>query len=153
MRLSPRRFEKMMTLYVSPYRRIARGHAGMNRYMGNKFHSAEVSEREKILAIDVKESDEAYTIAALLPGLEADEINVEILKNTVTISGEFNEAEQEDEKYLMCELPSGRFNRVVSLPTAVDADGAEAHLKNGVFSLLIPKSEASRQKSIKIEAE
>jgi HSP20 family protein len=87
----------------------------------------------------------------MVPGVEADQIDIEILNNTVTMRGEFQE-EQEETKYLVCELPAGRFSRVITLPTALDPAKAEASLKNGVFTLRVPKAEAHRPKVIKVNA-
>ena len=140
----------MMTLYVSPYRRIARMRDAMDRMVEENFPSTEVNEREMVLAVDVKSDDEAYLISALVPGVEAEEINVEILNNTVTIRGEFKNQQSEDDKYLLCELPSGRFSRVITLPVTLDPSKAEASLRNGLFTLSVPKAEAHRPKTIKI---
>jgi HSP20 family protein len=142
----------MMTLYVSPYRRIARMRDAMDRMVEENFPSTEVNEREMVLAVDVKSDDEAYLISALVPGVEAEEINVEILNNTVTIRGEFKTQQSEDDKYLLCELPSGRFSRVITLPVALDPTKAEASLRNGLFTLRVPKAEAHRPRTIKINA-
>ena len=137
----------MMTFYVSPYHRAAR----MNRRLEERTPTREVSTREKVLAVDVKADEEAYTISALIPGIEADEINVEILKNTISIRGEFNDDEEnENDKFLVSELPAGRFYRELTLPTAMDSSKAAASLKNGVFTLRVPKAEVDRPKIIKI---
>jgi len=137
----------MMTLYVSPYRRAAR----MGRRLEERIPTRNVSAREKVLAVDVKADEEAYTISALIPGIEADEINVEILKNTVSIRGEFNDDEEnEQEKFLVSELPAGRFYRELTLPTALDSSKVDASLKNGVFTLRVLKAEVDRPKVIKI---
>ena len=122
----------------------------MDRMLEENFPQAEVTEREMVLAVDVKADDEAYLVAALIPGVEADDINIEVLNNTVSIRGEFKTADNGDNKFLTCELPVGRFSRVITLPTALDPSKAEASLKNGVFSLRVPKAEAHRPKAIKI---
>jgi HSP20 family protein len=140
-----------MTMYVSPYRRVARMREAMNRLLEENMGEIEqVNEREMLLAVDVQAEDESYLIKALVPGLDAEDINVEILNNTVTIRGEFQSDQEEDAKFLTCELPSGRFSRVITLPTTLDPTKAEASLRNGVFELRIPKAEAHRPKVIKV---
>jgi len=114
----------------------------------------ELSHREKVLAVDVKADEEAYTIAALLPGMDADDIKVEILDKTVSIRGEFlSDFDNESDEFMVSELPVGRFSRVLTLPTSLDSSKAEASLKNGVFTLHVPKSEADRPQVISISAE
>jgi len=144
----------MMTLYVSPYGRIARRRSSMDHRLDSNHHVSEALDREKVLAVDVRSDDESYTISALIPGIEADDINVEILNETVSIRGEFNEKiEEENDKFLVNELPFGRFGRVLTLPTKLDPAIADANLKNGVFTLRVLKAEEDRPKLIKISAE
>lgn len=135
----------MMTMYVAPYRHKIR------RIVPRNYRVVESARRDNILAVDVKSDEEAYTISALLPGIEADEINVEILDKTVSIQGEFKQNEDlDEEKFLVSELPAGRFNRELTLPTALESSKAEANLKNGVFTLRVPKVEEDRPKVIEI---
>ena len=140
----------MMTFYVSPYRRVARMRDVMNRLLEETVAEQEPAEREMSLAVDVQAEDEAYVLSALVPGLEAEDINVEVLNNTVTIRGEFKDHTQADARYLISELPAGRFNRLITLPAALDPSKAEASLKNGVFTLRVPKAESHRPKVIKV---
>ena len=139
-----------MTYYVTPYRRLAAMRHAMNRWFEDEMVDQTPSEREMLLAVDVKTAEEAYDITALVPGLSADDLDIEVLNNTVTIRGEFKTDGNEQDKYLVCELPNGRFSRVITLPTETDASKVEAAIKNGVLSLRIPKAEAARPKSIKV---
>ena len=141
-----------MTIYISPYRRMAAMREAMNRMFEDSIGESATHEREMMLAVDVVADDEAYEIVALVPGLEADDVNIEVLNNTVTLRGEFKSTAEEDDKFLVDELPAGRFSRVVTLPTALDPSKAEASVKNGVLHLRIPKAEAHRPKSIKVVA-
>ena len=141
-----------MTIYISPYRRMAAMREAMNRMFEDGIGETASHEREMMLAVDVVADDEAYEIVALVPGLEADDVNIEVLNNTVTLRGEFKSTAEEDDKFLVDELPAGRFSRVVTLPTALDPSKAEASVKNGVLHLRIPKAEAHRPKSIKVVA-
>jgi HSP20 family protein len=122
----------------------------MNRWYEESMVDHEPSEREMLLAVDVQADDESYDIRALVPGLEADDLDIEVLNNTVTIRGEFKPGDADQPKYLVSELPCGCFSRVITLPTAADANRVEATIKNGVLTLHIPKAEADRPKAIKI---
>jgi len=123
----------------------------MNHWFENTMADHTPAEREMLLAVDVKSGDEAYDITALVPGLDADDLDIEVLDNTVTIRGEFKTSDEQAE-YLVSELPGGRFSRVVTLPTETDASKVEATIKNGVLSLHIPKTEAARPKAIKVQS-
>lgn len=136
-----------MTLYYSPYRRISR----VGRRLDERAVGHNGDHKEKVLAVDVKADDEAFLVSALVPGVDADDISVEILKNTISIRGEFNEDEEnEKDDILLSELPIGRFARTLTLPAIMDSSKAEASLKDGVFTLRVPKIEEDRPKVIKI---
>lgn len=139
-----------MTFYISPYHRMASMRHAMHRMINEGVVDHAHSEHEMLLAVDVQSGDDAYDITALVPGLEANELDIEVLNNTVTIRGEFNSCSDDQVKYLVSELPNGRFSRVITLPTATDEDKIEASVKNGVLSLHVPKAEADRPKAIKI---
>jgi HSP20 family protein len=141
----------MMTMYISPYRRMANLRRAMDRLFEENL--AEPTEHDMLLALDVHANDDDYTISALVPGLSADDLNLEVLNNTVTIRGEFKSPEEKETDYLMRELPAGRFSRVITLPTALDAAKAEANIKDGVLILRVPKAEAHRPKTIKVTAD
>ncbi len=142
-----------MTVYITPYRRMSTLRDAMNRLFEESINEPAVNEREMLLAADVQTDEDAYVITALVPGLKADDLNIEVLNNTVSLRGEFKSTEIDGAKYLMCELPAGRFSRVISLPTALDPARAEASIQNGVLHLRVPKAESHRPKTIKITAE
>lgn len=141
-----------MTFYISPYRRMAAMRHAMNHWLDDAMVDNTSTEREMLLAVDVEAGDDAYVITALVPGLEAEDLEIEVLNNTVTIRGEFKSGSEDQTKYLISELPSGHFSRVISLPTAADASMVEASIKSGVLSLHIPKAEADRPKAIKVKS-
>src|SRR4030043_936410 len=133
-----------MTFYISPYHRMAAVRHAMNHMYNDTVVDQTASEREMLLAVDVQAGDDAYDIIALVPGLDAEDLEIEVLNNTVTIRGEFKTCSEDQAKYLVSELPNGRFGRTISLPTATDPDKVEASIKNGVLSLHVPKAEADR---------
>jgi len=139
-----------MTVYISPYRRMATLRDAMNRLIEYNLPEGNSQEREMMLAVDVLADEDAYEVVALVPGLAAEDINIEILNNTISLRGEFKNEVTEGSKYLASELPAGKFSRVITLPTALDPSKAEASIKNGVMKLVVPKAEAHRPKTIKV---
>ena len=101
------------------------------------------------LAANVRDEEDTFVLTALVPGLKADDLNINILENVVSIEGEFQYDESE---YLMRELPGGSFHRSLRLPAPVDAAKAEAKITDGVLTLRLPKAESARPKKIKITA-
>jgi HSP20 family protein len=105
------------------------------------------SSRDFGLPVDVREEEDAYILSALVPGLKADDLNIQVLDDVVTIAGEFKADESE---YLMRELPHGPFSRTLRLPATLDANKAEAKINDGVLTLRLAKSESARPRTIKI---
>ncbi len=99
------------------------------------------------LSVDVREEDDTYILSALVPGLKADDLNIQVLDDVVTITGEFKVDESE---YLMRELPHGSFSRTLRLPVPLDASKAEARITDGVLTLRLAKAESARPRTIKV---
>lgn len=142
-----------MTLYISPYRRLSSLRDAMDRMLEETMTELTPREREMTLAVDVQTDGDGYLIKAFTPGLNAEDLAIEVINNTISIRGEFKaaEGEQKELKYLLSELPAGRFVRVLTLPTALDSGKAEASIKDGVLSLRVPKAEAHRPKTISVK--
>jgi HSP20 family protein len=128
-----------MTFYIQPYpyHRLSRRMAAMN---GG-------SSREQLLNVNVRDEEDAFVLSALVPGLKADDLNIQVLEDVVRIEGEF-QANEED--YLLRELPNGSFRRVLRMPVEIDADNVEAKINDGVLTLRLPKAESALPKKIKI---
>jgi len=99
------------------------------------------------LSVDLQEKDDSYILTAIVPGLKASDLNIQVLEDVVTIEGEFK---GEDNEFLVRELPHGSFRRSLRLPAALDAEKAEAKISNGLLSLTLPKAESARPKTVKI---
>jgi HSP20 family protein len=127
-----------MTFYLQtyPYQRPAR--RIVRRWAGND---------QQALAVNIREEDEAYVLSALVPGLTADDLNIQILDDVVRIEGEYR---QDENEYLMQELPHGSFTRTLRLPAAIDANHVEAKIADGVLTLTLPRAESAKPKKIKI---
>ncbi len=103
------------------------------------------------LALDVHDSDGAYTIIANLPGVEADKINISYHDGTLTVSAEVNKTEaKEDHRVLVQERISGSFTRSLTLPQPIDIDQAEADFNNGVLTLSLPKTPEVQPRQIPV---
>lgn len=131
-----------MTLYFQPYPH--RRHMSPRRWMQMAEESA-----EHRLAVNVRDEEEAFVLSALVPGLKADDLTINILEDVVTIEGEFK---QDENEYLLRELPGGNFRRSLRLPAMLNSEKAEAKITDGVLSLRLPKAESARPRKIKIVA-
>jgi HSP20 family protein len=93
-------------------------------------------------------------ITANVPGLKADDLQIEIIEDVVTLRSEVKEEEnwEEREGVLLSELHHGSYERKLRLPDMLEADKAEAAIEDGVLMLRIPKSEESRPKKIEVKS-
>ena len=104
-------------------------------------------------AIDVAEEEDAIIVRAEVPGCKADDINISVHGNKLTISGEKKLSEEKKEKgYYHVESSYGSFKRELTLPTDVDQSKIDATCKNGVLSVTLPKAEKARAIKVKIKA-
>jgi len=138
----------MSLYYYSPYPHRMRHH--MMERMMNGMGMDRQPGCDVVFPVDVEAKDEAYVISALLPGVKADDLNIQIANDTVSIQGEMKLERDEKTSYLLTERPSGRFSRSLTLPTALDAEHVEARFENGVLTVSIPKALEARPKTIKI---
>ena len=137
-----------MALYLTnPYTRMMTHRRMFNRMMNDEWFgdAARVA-----FPLDVKDNAEDYEVSALLPGVAADDVSIQVVGDTVTIQGELKVEYDEQANYLLRERPVGRFMRTLRLPDPVDSGKVEASLKDGVLTLHIPKAEESRPKTIKV---
>ncbi len=103
-------------------------------------------------AVDVYETSEGIVLKAELPGLNKEDIDIQIKDNTVTLKGERHvEKDVKEENYLRVERAYGAFHRTFTLPTAIQTEKVRAVFKDGVLELNIPKAEDAKPKQIKIE--
>ncbi len=90
--------------------------------------------------VDINATDNEYTISVEVPGIEQDDIKLEINDSTLIVHGEKRQ-EKEDKKknYYRMERSYGAFQRLLTLPDDADRDKVNAHFKNGVLTVSIPR--------------
>ena len=103
--------------------------------------------------VDVKETDDSFTLTADIPGLTKKEVNVNVSDGIVSISGERKfENEKENDNYHYRERQYGSFLRTFNLPETVNEEKITANFKNGILSIELPKQEVAlpKERQIKI---
>jgi HSP20 family protein len=104
-------------------------------------------------AIDLYQTEDEIIVHAALPGLKADDVQLSITGDLLTLKGEFKEKEEKKEKaYHLREQRYGSFERVISLPTEVMADKAKADFEDGILTITLPKADDVKPKTITIKA-
>ncbi|MFA5353313.1 MAG: Hsp20/alpha crystallin family protein [Thermodesulfovibrionales bacterium] len=91
-------------------------------------------------------------LKAELPGVDKNDIDLTITKDSITLKGEVKrEEEVKEEDYYASERSYGSFVRSIALPVEVDSEQAKASFKNGILEIVLPKKEEAKPKEIKIE--
>jgi HSP20 family protein len=101
--------------------------------------------------VDLEETDDAYVLEAELPGVEREDVDVELVGNELTIAGELKEREHTGAIRKRTRR-TGRFEYRVGLPEPVDVDKVEASLKGGVLNVRVPKAERAQRRRIELES-
>lgn len=104
-------------------------------------------------AVDVFEDQDAIKLVAELPGLKPEDVKISIENNTLTLRGEKKQvAEEKTERVHRYERTYGRFERVFTLPSTVDADRIEANFEDGLLTVHLPRTEKARPREIPVSA-
>jgi HSP20 family protein len=102
--------------------------------------------------IDVVETDKEVTATAEMPGLEKEDIKINLTEDRLEISAETKQEEEKKEKgYIYKERRAGSYYRAISLPSSIDPENAKASYNNGVLEIKMPKTEIKKKTPIKIE--
>ena len=96
------------------------------------------------------EDDDHFTVTVAVPGMSRDELTLKVSDNVLTLEGERTASAPEGFRAIHQERQGFRLSQKVSLPKTVDPDGVRAALKDGVLTVVLPKSEASRVRRITI---
>lgn len=105
-----------------------------------------------IPAVEVKETNTAVILKAVVPGIDAKELDVQVSETSVAIAGEHEEEKRTEEQgYFTSELHYGRFHRVIPLPVPVKHEQVQAEFKAGILLLTLPKAESSHGNTTKVD--
>jgi HSP20 family protein len=104
-------------------------------------------------AIDLYQTTDDIVVKAALPGMKADEVEISVTGDMLTLKGEMCQKEVgTDIAYHIREQRYGRFERSLMLPTEVQSDKAKAEFENGILTITLPKAEQVHPKTITVKA-
>lgn len=101
--------------------------------------------------LDISETDKEVKVTANVPGVDPENIEVEVDENSMRITGKAEkEKRQEDEKFYSYEREYGEFHREFALPAEVDPDKVKANIKDGVLTVVMSKIAKQKRKKVKV---
>ncbi len=140
----------------NPWREMPTLHNRINRLFDDPFFSVGRMEDDAVMgmwnpAVDLYEKDDHYMIKAELPGVDKNNVKIDLKDRLLTLSGERTyDNEVNEENYHRREMSYGKFQRAFTLPADVDSDKIKAEFKDGVLQIEIPKPAEKKAKQVTI---
>lgn len=127
----------------------------LSRQMDRLFNDLTGWERETVRtwqpAIELQDTAETLILRVEVPGVEGKDLDVRVTREAVVISGEHHYDRKAEEKDIFrSQFRYGKFQRVISLPVAVQNENVKADLTNGILTLALPKLDAAKNRVVKL---
>jgi HSP20 family protein len=140
----------------NPFREMVALHEDMDRLFsrldGGARENGASGSQNWMLAMDVVETEDAIRLKAAVPGIEPENIQIQVEDHVLTVSGERRfEDKVENGKYTWLEQRYGSFSRSVTLPRWADVEHIEASYRHGVLELIVPRREESKPRRIELK--
>lgn len=126
----------------------------IEKFLGNKIdeHTTPTEEVATVPSVNINEKNKAFEVAVALPGLEKDDVRIEVTDQRLVISSEKQYEKEENKGYwLRREYGYASFQRIFQLPNAADENQVKAEMKNGVLSIKVGKKKDYSDKVKTIE--
>jgi HSP20 family protein len=124
----------------------------MNRLF-NQYSPTRLQTAPSYPAINIWTNEDGQFVSAEMPGVQVEDIDINVNDNVLTISGQRSLDEvPEDAQFHRRERGYGEFSRNIQLPYAVELDKVEASFKDGILKIMLPKAEAEKPKQIAIKS-
>jgi HSP20 family protein len=127
----------------------------LRRQMDQMFDEVVGSERQSAIswkpAIELQDTEDNLVLRAEIPGVDGKDINVQVTREAVAISGEHRfEKKTEEKGFFRSEFRYGNFQRVIPLPVAIQNEQVKADFKDGILTLTLPKVTEARRTVVKL---
>lgn len=103
-------------------------------------------------AVDIFETDREMTLLADLPGVKADDLNLDLRDDTLTITGDATPLSGDEEQAVLSEFAMGRSYRRFQIPEVINQEKIDARLQEGVLRLILPKAQKVLPRKITVKA-
>ena len=114
-------------------------------------HLGDFSNLSKVPAAELTQTDDALHLKLEVPGMEAKDLDIQVMADRVAISGERkSETKSEENGRTRSEFRYGKFSRVIPLPVRIQNTNVTADYKDGILNLTLPKSESEKNKVVKV---
>ena len=149
-----RYFDRPAYELKSPFEELERMKTGLDKLLEKSLTSWPGGISTGVFPLtNITEDKEALYLRAELPGMKANDLDISITGNSISISGKREiPAEEENAKYHRREREAGSFRRMIKLPVQIDTKQVNAKSVNGVLTIVMPKAENAKPKRIEVKA-
>lgn len=141
--------------FLSPWRELEEMTDRLNTLFGAPNQGEAQARAVWTPSVNVEETKEELILTAELPGMNIDDLDIEVENNLLSLRGEKKEEreEKEDRRYHLWERSYGAFERSFTLPRTVKPEEISAHFKDGILHVHMPKAAEAKSRKITVKAE
>jgi HSP20 family protein len=139
-----------MALFADPFDTLLSLQQALDAFRTSNWLGASPSGGGGYPLLNVFRRAEDFVVIAEVPGISKSDLDVQVKGNTIRLSGAKSVGYPEKASLHRRERLAGRFDRAVTLPIEVDADGVKAECRDGILALFLPRAERDKPKSIKV---
>jgi HSP20 family protein len=144
----------MALIRWQPFHEVDYLQRDMNRLFDRLANTATNSDMDRAVFVppaELKEESDAIHLSLEIPGMTAEDLDIQVSADSASISGERKEETKTEEKGMTrTEFRYGRFQRVIPLPVRVQNANVQANYKDGILKLMLPKAEEEKNKIVKV---
>jgi HSP20 family protein len=141
----------MLMRYWQPFTEIETLREQLDKVFDQRAATRDNSEAAWMPALELVDAGDNFVLKAQLPGIDPKDIDVQVTREAISISGERRYENRDDKSgYVRSEFRYGKFHRVVTLPAHIQNDSVQAEYKDGILMLTLPKVTEARNKVVKI---
>lgn len=139
-----------MALFADPFAALSSLQQALDTFRSSSWLAAGPSGGGSYPPLNVFRKDHDLIVIAEVPGVRKSDLEIEVKDRTIRLAGTKSVEYPEKAGVHRRERLAGRFDRVISLPVAVDADGVKAECRDGILALFLPRAEHDKPKSIQV---
>ena len=139
-----------MALFADPFDALSSLQQALDTFRTSGWLSAGPSGAGSYPPMNVFRKGDDFVVIAAIPGVNKEDLDVQVKGTTIRLAGTKSFGYPEKAGLHRRERLQGRFDRAVSLPVEVDADGVKAEYHDGILALFLPRAERDRPRSIKL---
>lgn len=139
-----------MALFGDPFDALTSLQQALESFRSSGWLASSPSGGGSYPPMNVFRKGDDFIVITEVPGIKKSDLQIQVKGNTIRLAGSKSVSYPETAGVHRRERLTGRFDRAVSLPVAVDADGVKAEYRDGILALFLPRAESDKPRSIQV---